>query len=150
VSIRCCPPGQPPDTPVRPRPVKEPVRRPILGEHGFSQIGCRIRSVLSPQNWSTKQEPILGAAELPKVLRSEKVAKTLVRLLVPLLELTVNELETQKVHFQSITDGIDTKTPAGRFFFHVMASLAQMETGPQFHGRSLLLTTAASAIASSG
>ena len=39
----------------------------------------------------------------------------------------VNELETQKVHFQSITDGVDTKTPAGRFFFHVMTSLAQME-----------------------
>ena len=39
----------------------------------------------------------------------------------------VNELETQKVHFQSITDGVDTKTPAGRFFFHVMASLAEME-----------------------
>ena len=37
----------------------------------------------------------------------------------------VNELETQKVHFQSVTDGVDTKTPAGRF--HVMASLAQME-----------------------
>jgi DNA invertase Pin-like site-specific DNA recombinase len=29
----------------------------------------------------------------------------------------VNELETQKVHFQSITDGVDTKTPARRFFF---------------------------------
>ena len=39
----------------------------------------------------------------------------------------VNELETREVHFQSITDGVDTKTPAGRFFFHVMASLAQME-----------------------
>ena len=39
----------------------------------------------------------------------------------------VNELEARKVHFQSVTDGVDTKTPAGRFFFHVMASLAQME-----------------------
>jgi len=35
----------------------------------FRRNGCRIRSVLSPQNWSTKQELILGAAELPKVLR---------------------------------------------------------------------------------
>jgi DNA invertase Pin-like site-specific DNA recombinase len=43
------------------------------------------------------------------------------------LEDLVNELEAHKVHFQSITDGVDTKTPAGRFFFHVMASLAQME-----------------------
>jgi len=39
----------------------------------------------------------------------------------------VNELKNRHAHFKSLTDGIDTKTQAGRFFFQVMASLAQME-----------------------
>jgi Site-specific recombinases, DNA invertase Pin homologs len=39
----------------------------------------------------------------------------------------VAELEKRKVHFKSLTDHIDTGTPMGRFFFHIMASMAQME-----------------------
>lgn len=36
-------------------------------------------------------------------------------------------LEKKKVHLRSITDHLDTSSPMGRFFFHMMASLAQME-----------------------
>lgn len=39
----------------------------------------------------------------------------------------VGELHKQGAQFQSLTDAIDTGTPSGRFFFHVMASLAEME-----------------------
>lgn len=39
----------------------------------------------------------------------------------------VDNLHRQGVQFKSLTDSIDTGTASGRFFFHVMASLAQME-----------------------
>ncbi len=41
----------------------------------------------------------------------------------------VGELAELGVHFRSLTDSIDTSTASGRFFFHVMASLAEMERG---------------------
>jgi DNA invertase Pin-like site-specific DNA recombinase len=39
----------------------------------------------------------------------------------------VGELHKRGVQFKSLTDAIDTGTASGRFFFHVMASLAEME-----------------------
>jgi DNA invertase Pin-like site-specific DNA recombinase len=39
----------------------------------------------------------------------------------------VGNLRSQDIQFKSLTDSIDTATPSGRFFFHVMASLAEME-----------------------
>ncbi|MGB5599468.1 MAG: recombinase family protein [Thiothrix litoralis] len=39
----------------------------------------------------------------------------------------VGGLHKKGIQFKSLTDAIDTGTPSGRFFFHVMASLAEME-----------------------
>jgi DNA invertase Pin-like site-specific DNA recombinase len=36
-------------------------------------------------------------------------------------------LESRKVDLRSLTDGVDTTTPGGRFFFNIMASFAEME-----------------------
>jgi len=43
-----------------------------------------------------------------------------------LVELSV-DLEAREINLRSITDNIDTTTAADRFFFHVMAALANME-----------------------
>ncbi|WP_338885223.1 recombinase family protein [Xenorhabdus sp. TH1] len=39
----------------------------------------------------------------------------------------ISELHERGIHFQSLTDSIDTSTAMGRFFFHVMSALAEME-----------------------
>lgn len=39
----------------------------------------------------------------------------------------VGELQKKGIYFRSLTDSFDTGTPAGRFVFHVMGALAEME-----------------------
>lgn len=39
----------------------------------------------------------------------------------------VIKLEEKEVHFKSLIDSIDTSTSSGKFFFHMMRSLAQMQ-----------------------
>ncbi|MDJ0088248.1 recombinase family protein [Pantoea allii] len=71
---------------------------------------------------------------LKRALRTLKEGDTLVvwkldrlgRSMRHLVMLT-EELRERGVNFRSLTDSIDTSTPMGRFFFHVMGALAEME-----------------------
>lgn len=71
---------------------------------------------------------------LNKLLKSLTPGDTLVvwkldrlgRSMRHLVELIEN-LRQREINFKSLTDSIDTSTPMGRFFFHVMGALAEME-----------------------
>jgi len=43
------------------------------------------------------------------------------------LVMLTQQLHERGVNFRSLTDSIDTSTPMGRFFFHIMGALAEME-----------------------
>ena len=42
----------------------------------------------------------------------------------------IGELEQRKVNFESLTEKIETRSPAGRLVFHVFAALAKFERNP--------------------
>ena len=65
---------------------------------------------------------ILREGDTLVVWKLDRLGRGLKQLIV-----LVEELEKRNIHFRSLTDSIDTRTTAGRFFFHVMASLAEME-----------------------
>ena len=64
----------------------------------------------------------LRAGDTLVVLKLDRLERS-VKQLVDL----VGELQKNRIQFKSLTDSIDTGTASGRFFFHVMASLAEME-----------------------
>ena len=94
----------------------------------LTQVGCKkifedkISGSRAERPGLTKSLEMLREGDTLVVWKLDRLGRS-VKNLVDL----VGALQKQGVQFKSLTDAIDTGTPSGRFFFHVMASLAEME-----------------------
>jgi DNA invertase Pin-like site-specific DNA recombinase len=99
-----------------------------LQQEALSKTGCqrvfedKVSGTRADRPGLTKAMEMLREGDTLVVWKLDRLGRS-VKQLVDL----VDELHKQGIHFKSLTDAIDTGTPSGRFFFHVMASLAEME-----------------------
>ena len=99
-----------------------------LQTEALQKAGCeklfedKISGRLADRPGLTKALEMLREGDTLVVWKLDRLGRS-VKNLVDL----VNELHARGVQFKSLTDSIDTATASGRFFFHVMASLAEME-----------------------
>ena len=99
-----------------------------LQREALRQAGCQkvfedqVSGTLAERPGLAKAREMLREGDTLVVWKLDRLGRR-VKQLVDL----VGELQQQGVQFKSLTDAIDTGTPSGRFFFHVMASLAEME-----------------------
>lgn len=99
-----------------------------LQREALAKTGCE-KILEDTMSGKTSERP--GLAQALSILRAGDVLVVwkldrLGRSVKGLVDLVTN-LHDKGVHFKSLTDSIDTSTSSGRFFFHVMASLAEME-----------------------
>jgi DNA invertase Pin-like site-specific DNA recombinase len=89
-------------------------------ERVFTDKGVSGRKASRPQ-WD-KCLDHLREGDTLVVVRLDRMGRSVLNLID-----VVNDLKAKGVDMRVIDQGIDTGTPAGKFFFHVMAALAEME-----------------------
>jgi DNA invertase Pin-like site-specific DNA recombinase len=103
-------------------------QNPALQHDALDGAGC-TRIFTDTASGALDQRPQLSAAldylrpgDVLVVWRLDRLGRS-----VRHLTETVNTLAERGIGFRSLTEGIDTTTPAGKLVFHIFASLAEFE-----------------------
>ena len=102
--------------------------RQVAQQRGWSIVGEYVDKGISgskdrrPELDRLMSDIMRGQVDVVCVYRFDRFARS-VKHLVTALE----EFRARGIDFVSVHDGIDTSTPAGRFTFHVIAAVAELE-----------------------
>lgn len=103
-------------------------QNPNLQKDALSNAGCErivtdvASGKLADRSGIEKLKEQLRCGDVVVVWRLDRLGRSL-KHLISLIE----EFEEMGVGFQSITEAIDTTTPGGRLFFHIVGALAEFE-----------------------